>query len=148
MKGKWQLAPLAFPWRVFTTAQERGGSVTGLGWLPSASPNPPGPALTYAGSQCPELVVVKVGIALDAPARGKGMGQEPVLAIEGIPIPMLCRDKHSQSQPHQRSPRAPSAHTDPQACKTCTPSACPHTHVSVGTCRGVGTPKTTQAEAG
>lgn len=94
-KGKWQSAPLAFPWRVFTTVWQRSGSAAGLEGAQLAPHNLPGPALTYASSQRPELILIKVGITLNALARGKGMGQEPILAVEGVPIPMLCGDKNT-----------------------------------------------------
>lgn len=45
--------------------------------------------LTDALAQRPQLLVVEVGVSLDARARGKGVRQEPVLPIEGISISVL-----------------------------------------------------------
>lgn len=46
--------------------------------------------LTLSFSQGPQLIVVKVGVSPDAGARGKGMSQEPVLAIKRVSVSMLC----------------------------------------------------------
>lgn len=45
--------------------------------------------LTNAFAQRPQLFIVEVGISLNAFARRKGVCQEPVLPIEGIPISVL-----------------------------------------------------------
>lgn len=45
--------------------------------------------LTGALAQRPQLFVVEVGVSLNAGTRGKGVCQEPVLPIEGIPISVL-----------------------------------------------------------
>lgn len=47
--------------------------------------------LTDAFAQRPQLFVVEVGISLNARARGKGVCQKTVLAVEGIPISVLCK---------------------------------------------------------
>lgn len=49
------------------------------------------PDLTYALAQGPQLFVVEVGVSLDARAGGKGVCQEPVLPIEGVPVSVLWR---------------------------------------------------------
>jgi hypothetical protein len=47
--------------------------------------------LTDAFAQRPQLVVVEMGISLNAGARGKGVCQKAVLAVEGIPVSVLCK---------------------------------------------------------
>lgn len=52
-------------------------------------------------------------ITLDALAWGKGVGQEPVLAIEGVPIPMLCKEKYPQLDLLQEPSHPQHAHRYP-----------------------------------
>lgn len=47
--------------------------------------------LTDAFAQRPQLLVVEMGISLNASARGKSVCQKTVLAVEGIPISVLCK---------------------------------------------------------
>lgn len=91
MKGKRQGAPSAFPKRVPTTA--RGGG-PGQGdrrcaWGEQGTGAAAAQDLTDALAQRPQLLVVEVGVSLDARARRKGVRQEPVLPIEGISISVL-----------------------------------------------------------
>lgn len=45
--------------------------------------------LTDALAQRPQLVIVEMGVSLNAGPRRKGVCQEPVLPIEGIPVSVL-----------------------------------------------------------
>lgn len=59
--------------------------------------------LTDAFAQCPQLVVVEMGISLKAGARGIGVCQKAVLAVEGIPVSVVCKrplEKKGISQQH------------------------------------------------
>lgn len=47
--------------------------------------------LTDAFAQRPQLLVVEMGISLNAGAWGEGVSQEAVLAVEGIPVSVLCK---------------------------------------------------------
>lgn len=49
--------------------------------------------LTDALAQGPQLFIVEVGVSLNALAGRKGVCQEPVLAIEGVPISVLWRSR-------------------------------------------------------
>lgn len=45
---------------------------------------------TLTCSQCPLLIIVKVGVSSDAWPGGEGVSQEAVFAIKGVTISMLC----------------------------------------------------------
>lgn len=45
--------------------------------------------LTYALAQRPQFLIVEVGVSLNAWAGRKGVCQEPVFPIEGVPISVL-----------------------------------------------------------
>lgn len=57
-----------------------------------------------------------MSITLHALAWGKGVGQEPVLAVKGVPVPMLCREKHPQLD----LPKEPSQPQHTQTPPPCT----------------------------
>lgn len=71
----------------------RGVGGDGQGGLGQAE----GHHLTLPFSQGPQLVVVKVGVSPDPRARGEGMSQEPVLAVEGVAVAMLWNTRASAS---------------------------------------------------
>lgn len=51
------------------------------------------PHLTNALAQRPQLILIEVGIPLNAIAWGESVCQEPVLPVERIPISVLWRGR-------------------------------------------------------